>query len=99
MLFCNGVDAGCRFVGRIAALGRDDLILAAVDPAIPVPHGEDLREVLLVPREAGVALLSLPQSSVPVYVCRPPSESDTRQIEVVAWGSIAPASARAMPNP
>ena len=89
-LSCNGVESDCRLVGRTVALGRDDLLVARVAPAIHAPIGDAaLDEVILAPRQPGASLLPLPSSPTPVYVCQlQRSASGATQLAVVAWGEL-----------
>ncbi len=90
LLTCNGVESACRLLGRTIALGRDDLLVAQVSPAIPAPIGAAaLAEVVLAPRQPGRSLLPVPASPTPVYVCQlQQNQSGASQLVVVAWGEL-----------
>jgi hypothetical protein len=90
-LACNGKESACLILGRTAQLGRDDLLVARLSPAIPAPGGA-LEEVALAPREPGGTLLPLPQDPTPVYVCQLQRyPSGVEALVVVAWGDLRPA--------
>ena len=90
-LTCNGMEpVACRYLGRVSAFGRDDLVSAKLAPAIPGPIGSATYEdVVLVPRDAGRSLLADGPWPLPVYVCHQQvSPSGAAQLQVVAWGTL-----------
>lgn len=91
VLACNGIEAACRFIDRVAALGRDDLMLASVSPAIPGPLGAaKFEEVVLAPRQAGETLFPVRAWPLAVYVCHlRPTSRGASQLEVIAWGELS----------
>ncbi len=92
-LLCNGIQSACRMVGRVSAIGRDDLVRAIVAPAIPGPIGSaTFEEVVLAPRNAGQTLFPASGWPTAVYVCQlQHTGNGTSQLQVIAWGELTQA--------
>ncbi len=96
VLLCNGAKEpiACHIEGRVAALGRDNLLAARVSPPLPTGIGSDkVATVVLVPRLASAWPWEADGRSVPVYVCQTvPSPDGSPQLAVIAWCTLEPRS-------
>ena len=92
VLRCNGAKEpiACHIEGRVAALGRDNLLAARVSPPLPTGIGSDeVAMVVLVPRTASAWPWEADGGPVPVYVCQAIEVPESPpQLVVVAWCTL-----------